>query len=80
MAQLMTTRITKQHQRTSATARHSLVDRAVGILAVDGVRVSEKTLVLLRECEAGTLTFDEARKAVISRAVAMPDTKQTNQD
>lgn len=80
MGQDMTSRSTKQHQLPPASVRRSLVERAVGILAVDGIKASDRVRELLSHCEAGTLTFDQARKEIISRALAMAAAKNVKQD
>ena len=80
MGQDMTSRRTKQHQLPPAPVRRSLVERAVGILAVDGIKVSDRARELLSRCEAGTLTIDEARAEVIARAQAIADAKNVKND
>lgn len=79
MGQDMKSRRTKQDQLPPAPVRRSLVERAVGILAVDGIKVSDRARELLSQCEAGTLTFDQARKEIITRALAMAAAKNVKQ-
>jgi len=52
----------------------------VGILAVDGIKASDRALELLAQCEAGTLTFDQAREEIIARALAMAATQNVKQE
>lgn len=49
----------------------SLTERALAILAVDGIKVSARARELLDKCEAGEMTFAQAREDVIARAKAM---------
>lgn len=56
-------------------AKRSLVQRAVGIVTVDGIGVSDSVREMLSKCEAGAMTFDQARQEIISRARAMADAK-----
>lgn len=75
----MTSRRTKQHLPPTPVNR-SLVEQAVGILAVDGIKASDRALELLAQCEAGTLTFDQAREEIIARALAMAATQNVKQE
>lgn len=51
----------------------------MGILAVDGIKVSDHVREMLYKCEAGMMTFDEARADVISRARAMASAQNKKQ-
>lgn len=48
-----------------------IASRAMAILAVDDIKVSARGRELLAQCEAGTMTFAQAREDVIARARAM---------
>lgn len=48
-----------------------IASRAMAILAVDDIKVSERGRELLAQCEAGTMSFAQAREDVIARARAM---------
>lgn len=60
--------------------QRSLAKRAAAILAVDDIKVSDSARELLSQCEAGTLTFAEAREEIIARARSMAGTKSNKQD
>src|SRR5690606_17474077 len=77
--QAMTPRKTIFRQLPLAASR-SPAARAIAILAVDGIKVSDRARELLSQCEAGTLTFDKARAEVIARALAIADAKNVKKD
>lgn len=62
------------------TGQRSLVERAAAILAVDDIKVSDRARELLSQCEAGTLTFAEAREEIIARARTMAGAKSNKED
>lgn len=66
----MTPRKTKFQQLPLGASRSSAA-RAIAILAVDGIKVSDRLRDLLAQCEAGTMTHDEAREVIIASALAM---------
>ena len=67
-------------QQLPLAASRSPAARAIAILAVDGIEVSDRLRELLSQCEARTMTYDEARKEVIARALAMAAAKNVKQD
>lgn len=67
-------------QQLPLAASRSPAARAIAILAVDGIKVSDRLRELLSQCEARTMTYDEARKEVIARALAMAAAKNVNRD
>lgn len=54
--------------------------QAIAILAVDGIKGSDMARELLAQCEARTMTYDEARKVVIARALAMAAVQNVKQE
>lgn len=46
----------------------NLTQRALAILAVDNIRPSAHAIELMRRCEAGTMTYEQARAEVCARA------------
>jgi hypothetical protein len=71
---------TKSRSHLVAPRNGSLVERASAILSVDGIKLSDRVAALLSECEAGTLTFAEARESIIARARAIAAEKNIKRD
>lgn len=46
----------------------NIASDALAILAVDDIRPTAHAVELLRQCEAGTMTYDQARAEVSARA------------
>lgn len=61
-------------------ARRDAAAQAIAILAVDGIKASDMALELLAQCEAGTMTYDEAREVIIARALAMAAAQNVKQE
>lgn len=57
--------------RVLPTGNRSIAKRALAILAVDNIKVSDRARELLAQCEAGTMTYAEAREEIIARARSM---------
>lgn len=61
-------------------ASRSPAAQAIAILAVDGIKASDMALELLAQCEARTMTYDEAREVIIARALAMAAAQNVKQE
>lgn len=60
----------KRSQKNELSNR-SVTERALAILAVDGIQPSARGRELLLMCERGEMNFEQAREDVVSRAKAM---------
>lgn len=67
----MASNSSRSHQ--TAHRNDSIAQRAVDLLAVDDIKLSERGRELLSMCEAGIMTFDQAREDIIARAKLMAE-------
>ena len=61
-------------------SEQTLAERAGAILSADGIKVSARVLEMISKCEAGTLSFAEARAQLVADAKSRANVKSVKQD
>jgi hypothetical protein len=64
----LNSRATLPETSQPSSGRTSLADRTEALIAVDNTKLSPTTKELIRKCDEGLMTFDQARRAILARA------------